>query len=456
MRKNISILRTCFTALFLMVLIFGVKVSAATVGHITVDETGNITSDALPNAAHAVQLLKDEANIEGYTLKAGYYYFDAAGKLAELKTTGPLTYFAGIDAEAKSSKALAAGKATLAEKTWSSSIKPKTGLVGSKVYKDGNAYSGYWWEGKKLFKVSGGTKGAAVTGVATGSFFDKASGTFKSLGKGIYVKKGVKTTAVVDRRYYKDGNYNDTATGWKKISKKIYYFKDGLAVTGWKTLPSYGKGKKSYKYLFNDKGVLYTNLVDYYGYKKFIGKDILIRVNRTINNTTFYLKDNKGQYTIPALTIICATPRKKGDIPIGLKYRLEKTWNKRWYVYKKTNGAPWRYYQWAVKIHGTSSLFHSSTYRKTSGASLRLDLYNQLGKKITTHCVRHQAKWAKMIYDIARYRINDKKNGRYVWRKKRIKVHIIDTKNAGPFGRVYMTKAKKGTKWDPTDPNKPK
>ena len=296
--------------------------------------------------------------------------------------------------------------------------------------------------------MTNGVQGGLKTGVATGTFFNGSS--FGSLGNGIYVKAGVKTTAVVDLRLYHNGNYNNNYTNWMDIGNKTYYFKNGLALTGWqKKMPSYGQGVKKYTYLFNKNGVLVKNLVDYYGYKKFIAKKLYIIVNKRLNNTTIYIQDSKGNPTIPALSISCATAKKKGDTPNG-KFRLEKTWNKRWYVYTKTNGGPFRYYQWAVKIHHTSTLFHSSTYRRKSPASLDVGRYNKLGTKCTTHCVRHQAKYAKLIYDIATYKLNVMK-----WRKTRVPVLIMESKNNGPFGYIkHPKRVKSGTKYDPTDPAK--
>lgn len=467
MKKKSVIIRTFCALLFMfsvlsLTMVFGVKAEAAysSTTAIFVTDEGKVVSDApVQGAAYAIRLISD-TKVESsdkahtYTLKAGIYYFDDKGNLADLAANKVVPMFTGVNTSAKADKALKAGTAKLANNTYSSSIALYSGALnttaGTKYYRNGDPFTGYYWLSNKLYTVTKGVKGALYTGVATGVYYDATSKTFKSLGKGIYTKKGVKTTAVVNLRFYNNGNYNDTYTEWKKIGNKVYYFKKGKAVTGWNKLPSYGRGIKSYKYLFNKKtGVLYTNLVDYYGYKNFIKKKLYIIVNKRTHNTTFYIQSATGHPVTPALTISCATAKKKGDTPNGT-FRLEKTWNKRWYVYTKTNGGPFRYYQWAVKIHGTSSLFHSSTYRRQSAASLDVGRYNKLGTSCTTHCVRHQAKYAKLIYDIATYKINVMK-----WRKTRVPVRIITSPNEGPFGHVnHPARVKSGTKYDPTDPAK--
>ena len=464
MKKKSVIFRTFCALLFMfsvlsLTMVFGVKAEAAysSTTAISVTDEGKVVSDApIQGAAYAIKLVKSDFTATSpngeysYTFNAGIYYFDENGNLADLTANKVVPMFTGVETSAKADKALKAGKATSANNAYKSTIALYSGALNSKYYKDGAPFTGYYWLSKKLYKVTNGAKGALYTGVATGPFYDAASKTYKSLGKGIYTKNGVKTTAVVNLRYYSSGNYNDTFTDWKKIGGKVYYFKKGKALTGWqKKMPSYGRGKKKYTYLFSDKGVLNTNLVNYYGYKKFLAKKLYIIVNKRVNNTTIYIQDSKGNPTIPALSISCATAKKKGDTPNG-KFRLEKTWNKRWYVYTKTNGGPFRYYQWAVTIHHTSTLFHSSTYRRQSAAALDVGRYNKLGTKCTTHCVRHQAKYAKLIYDIATYNISNIK-----WRKTRVPVLIMESKNYGPFGYIKPPKdLKAGTKYDPTDPAK--
>lgn len=470
MKKKSSIIRTLFATVFMFTVLcftmmFGMKANAEEAIKVKITDEGVITSELIASKSHAVKISTTITSENGsFSIEPGIYYFDDKGILSDLGKEAVLPYFATEKTIVPGTKAFTEIKKAVKDNiTTSSSVKYKTGIINNTIYQNGNLYTkGYEWiknaKDKKyyLYEVSNGKKGAVHTGVVTGTYFDPAdgaSGKFKSFGNGWYVKKGLLTTAVVNLRYYAGGKAS-TYTGWKKISTKIYYIKSGKALTGWqKNVPSYGKNGKKYTYRFDDKGVLQTDLIWGklgYGYKNFLKRKIKIVVNMRKNTTTFYTTDDGKNYNIPCLTIICATARSKGDTPVG-HFRLEKTWNKRWYVYTKTNGAPFRYYQWAVKIHGTSSLFHSSAYRTNKVSSLRVDLYNKLcqnKRNITTHCVRHQVKYAKLIYDIATYNISNIK-----WRKTRVWVDIGRQNKYGPFGKIpNLKKLKKGTKYDPTDP----
>ena len=412
-----------------------------------------------------------------YQINPGIYYFKD-GIMTELTTDSAYPTYNFISnsnslSASNANNAFVKGKYTISASTTvnvksiTSSIKAFSGLLSvnnkSYFYKGGALYTGVMLYNKVLYKATNGKASTSTrvniskAGVLKGSYFDVAAKKAVPLPKtGWYIKNGVKVSGkkVVKVTEGKKTYYYYYANGvckglndWVTIDSKIYYIgKDGKALTGgFHKLKSYGRGVKKYNYLFSKSGVLYTDLIKYYGYDKFIQKDIKIITNKTTHNTTFYLKDKKGNFTVPAKTVICATARKKNDTRNGT-FRLEKTWNKRWFIYTKTYGAPYRYYQWAVHIKGTASLFHSSTYRTTSAASLRTEYYNQLGTSCTTHCIRLQAYYAKMIYDIAT-RTNP---------KRRVPVQIITSPNEGPFGHVSLTKVKSGTKWDPTDPNRPK
>ncbi|MCD8018572.1 MAG: hypothetical protein LUF92_03005 [Clostridiales bacterium] len=257
---------------------------------------------------------------------------------------------------------------------------------------------------------------------------------------------------VIDRKYYKKGVFQSDYTGWKKIKKKIYYFKNGKAVTGWKYLKSYSGGSKTYKYLFKSNGVLVTNLFNYKNnYNKYIKRKMSITVNLTTHNVTIYLWDSKKKsYCIPAKTFICSTSRYKNGTKIraGKKGRLEKTSATTWFIYKKSN--PWRYYQYGVHIKNSESWFHSTLYTTNNAKKLAnptsANGYNYLGTNQTTSCIRLQAVNAKLIYDIA-----TKSNV-----KQRVWVNIVRSKNKGPFGKVTLNsttgKLSANTTVDPTDP----
>ena len=244
--------------------------------------------------------------------------------------------------------------------------------------------------------------------------------------------------------YYKDGV---ALTGWQKIDGNIYYFnaKDGgAALTGWNYLKSYSGGKTKYKYLFKKNGVLVTDLFSYK--RSYIKSPMTIKVNLTTHNVTFYLYDSKKKaYIIPAKTVICSTARDGKSTKVG-HYRLEKTTARKWFIYKKSN--PWHYYQYGVHIKGCTSWFHSTMYRTTNKKSLIVDGsagYNLLGTNQTTTCIRLQAENAKLIYDIS-----TKTN-----KKARVWVDIYRSSNKGPFGKVTLKdttgKLQSSQKYDPTD-----
>ena len=452
MMKKSHSLKATLAAMFMfcamaLAMTCGLKVEAATAAKISVSETGVVTGEA---ATYPVAIKVITAVTEnGYTVKPGIYYIGTDQKLAKVAATCAANFYDNGTETAKTPVILATNVnpyvTDAATKTITSSIQLYTGSYKGKYYANGYAWTKLFWKNSTMYKSNNG----AITNVApTGrtpagyQYYDVASNTVKTLKTKHFFKNGKHTTAVIQKEYYKSGILASNYTGWVTYNKKGYYIRKGIAVTGWqKKLPSYGKGVKTYTYYFNKDGVLDTNLIDNIGYSKFIQKDLKIITNKTTHNTTFYYKRD-GEW-VPAVTVICATAAKKGDTPSGT-FRLEKTWNKRWFVYTKTNGAPYRYYQWAVHIKGTPTLYHSSTYRTKKANTLRADLYNKLGTSCTTHCIRLQAKYAKLIYDVA-----TKTN-----KKRRVPVQIITSKNEGPFGHVSLTKVKSGTKWDPTDPNK--
>ncbi|MDO5147606.1 MAG: hypothetical protein Q4D60_11460 [Eubacteriales bacterium] len=260
------------------------------------------------------------------------------------------------------------------------------------------------------------------------------------------------TRKVEDGKYFVDDEFQSDFTGWEKINNKIYYFKKGVALTGWNYLKSYSGGKKKYKYFFKPNGQLVTNLFNYKNnYKTYIQKPMTIEVNLTTHNITFYLYDNKKKsYCIPAKTVICSTSRYKNGTKIraGKKGRLEKTSARKWFIYKKAN--PWRYYQYGVHIKNSKAWFHSTLYRTSNPKKLmdpnHYNGYNYLGTDQTTNCIRMQAVNAKLIYDIA-----TKTN-----KKARVWVNIYRSKDEGPFGKVTLDdttgKLPSKTNIDPTDP----
>ena len=262
-----------------------------------------------------------------------------------------------------------------------------------------------------------------------------------SFDKSLPSKTYAATYQVYERNLYENGTRVYYFNGWKKIGKKIYYFEKGRAIKGWHYLKSYGGGTERYRYYFRSDGSLLT---DFFAVnrKKWIRHKIGITVNMTTHTVTFLGWDNKtNSYRIPLKACVCALPRKRNGCPTGT-FRLEKTSAKRWYVYDSGNA--YYYYQWAVHIKGTPSLFHSCRYLKKSNRRLATGLYNKLGNNITTHCIRMQAANAKLVYDIS-----TKTN-----KKARVIVKIFRANGGCPFGKVKLndTTGKINTRYDPTDP----
>ena len=237
-----------------------------------------------------------------------------------------------------------------------------------------------------------------------------------------------------------------TPNGWvQNANKTMSYYKNGKKVKGWRTLKSYSD-KKTYKFFFDNKGQLVTDLFKL-NYKKWIQKDITIVVNTKTHNVTLYAKDAKTKkYNIPLKTMVCSTSRDPKGTRAGKGCRLEKTSAVRWFIYKKSR--PYHYYQWGVKTKHGNFYFHSARYTTTNNRKLEVGLYNDMGTNQTTTSVRLQAVNAKLIYDIA-----TKTN-----KKRRVWVKVIRRANEkGPFG-IYtlagttgkITNKKK--RYDPTDP----
>lgn len=286
--------------------------------------------------------------------------------------------------------------------------------------------------GAMLFTMGFGTFTAKVQAEET------AAATTENTATGFRTENGKKY-------YYKDGV---ALTGWQKIDGNIYYFKakdGGAAVTGWNYLKSYSGGKTKYKYFFKKDGTLVTDLFSYK--RSYIKSPMTIKVNLTTHNVTFYLYDSKKKaYIIPAKTVICSTARDGKSTKVG-HFRLEKTSARKWFIYKKSN--PWHYYQYGVHIKGATSWFHSTMYRTTNKKTLIVSGsagYNRLGTDQTTTCIRLQAVNAKLIYDIATQ----------TNKKARVWVDVYRSTDKGPFGQVKLKdttgKLKSTQKYDPTDP----
>lgn len=312
------------------------------------------------------------------------------------------------------------------------------------LYLNGQPYTGVALKDGKLYNYTNGAQGKTYSGAFSGTYLDAATGQQVTVKKGYY-DDGSGYTGVVNRKYYVDGVFQSDVNGWKKVSGKTYYFKNGKAQKkGFKKLKSLTGENKKYKYYFKEDGSLSTNLFKDWGYKKCLKRKITIEINTKTHNLTFYLYDKKSKkYIIPAKTVVCSTSAKANGTPRG-NFFLMKTSAKRW-VNVPNNTT--RKYQWAVRIAGTPTLIHSSVYTEYgNNKSLHAGYYNTLGSSNTSYCVRLQAVNAKIVYDIA----TKTKTTERTW------VNIVKNSNKGPFGIVKLKdttgKLKTSRKTDPTDP----
>lgn len=152
-----------------------------------------------------------------------------------------------------------------------------------------------------------------------------------------------------------------------------------------------------------------------------------IKVNRSANCVTIYIKDEDGKYTVPYKSMICsagyATPLGKFDSK-G-KYKMKGLIHD-------------VYGQYATWITG-NILFHSVPSAKPTKDSVIVRNYNQLGTIASAGCIRLTVADAKWIYDNCALG---------TW----IEIYD-DAENPGPLGKPESIKLPNGSKWDPTDPD---
>ena len=273
-----------------------------------------------------------------------------------------------------------------------------------------------------------------------------ANNVYRTVKKKLYkYTKGVAAlfTGTYKGKYYVKGvlqSYN----GWERLNTKWYYFKDGAPVTGWQYLKRNGK---TYKYFFKDDGVLVEDLFAYFG-KSYLGKKMLVQINRTTHTADLLLWDSgKDAYCIAAKSFVCSTCEKSGNFKAGT-YNLRKTWQgrgwrRRWFEFTHPQTHLKSYFQYATFILKTNAWIHSPAYSKKKINTLRVGNYNKLGTNQSFYCVRFQTVNTKYVYDsVGKVGIQ--------------RCKLYRSGNKGPFGKMTLAncggKLKKGTKYDPTDP----
>lgn len=116
-------------------------------------------------------------------------------------------------------------------------------------------------------------------------------------------------------------------------------------------------------------------------------KPYLLAVNRTTQTVTVYEKDEKGNYTVPKLSMICSTGT---DTELGEFHTSDQ------YEWRYLVGGV--YGQYATRIDGPI-LFHSVPYLAQDKSKLESEEFNKLGTVASLGCVRLQIKDCKWIYD---------------------------------------------------------
>lgn len=203
--------------------------------------------------------------------------------------------------------------------------------------------------------------------------------------------------------------------GWVDQDYKSWYFENGVAAVGWKTID----GLRLY---FAPDGHLVENVDD------LIGKQnaYQIRVNKTLNCMTIYAKDEAGNFVIPVKSCLTSVG---DDTPLGTYKTPEKY---RWRLMVNDT-----YTQYATRIT-KGFLIHSPTYNTANKNDLIVNAYNRMGQTRSLGCVRVVTGEAKWIYDRC-------KLGTEV-------VIYEDAEKPGPFHLPTVVPVNEQTTYDPTDP----
>jgi len=155
-----------------------------------------------------------------------------------------------------------------------------------------------------------------------------------------------------------------------------------------------------------------------------------IKINRTSNVVTIYIKDVNGNYTIPVKAMVCSVGIGE-ETPTGIYHTKAK------YEWRELFGGAYGYYTTRIVDH---ILFHSVPYEFKRNDSLLAEEYNKLGQKASAGCVRLSVEDAKWIYDNCPIGVT---------------VEIFDSNEPDPLGKPTALKLDTNNpyaRWDPTDP----
>lgn len=155
----------------------------------------------------------------------------------------------------------------------------------------------------------------------------------------------------------------------------------------------------------------------------------LIRVNLQTQVVAVFRMDAQGEYTVPVRSMICSTG--KGNLTPPGTFKISSK-----YKFHAMNGGVFA--QYATRFNG-GIMFHSVPYSKREPDTLRWDMYNKLGQKASSGCIRMRCIDAKWIYDNCRAGT------------------VVEVVKSGSWegvpNKITIAKVPAGTKWDPTDPN---
>lgn len=338
-----------------------------------------------------------------------------------------------------------------------------TAKSGVRKMDNGKRY--YFYKGGKVYRTS--QKG--IKKIGTRAYYFNSDSSVKSNGTTHFMKLNGKTyrvskygylitgwatvngsryymskktyARIQDRRYTieknvywfdKSGKMKKSVWRYSSSGKKLNYFaSNGKMVKG--TSKYVGK----YKYYFNSKGTLQTNLIKYKGYNWVYNHAIQISVNRMRNTITLYAKDGNRGYTIPVIAFACTVgsydrQTNKGVFQTGQVYRWKQLGGRTPY---QDNGEE-VYGQFVTHFKG-AMYFHSVCYWVNgNNHTLITSAYNNLGNAGSHGCVRLRCGDAQIIYNIAA--------------RRSCRVVVYDSKYAGPFGKPVYKKI--STNYDPTDP----
>ena len=118
----------------------------------------------------------------------------------------------------------------------------------------------------------------------------------------------------------------------------------------------------------------------------------LIRVNLQTQVVAVFTTDAQGAYTVPVRSMICSTG--KGNLTPPGTFKISSK-----YKFHAMNGGVFA--QYATRFNG-GIMFHSVPYSKREPDTLRWDMYNKLGQKASSGCIRMRCIDAKWIYDNCR------------------------------------------------------